>query len=224
MPSNTGLSLLNYLYLKGVWKTPFTVDTKNKTLLTGTSTFNYIQQAAWGQLVEIPLDSSSSLYIFLPSVNYTGSSISSLLTTGILESAINSLKPETMTVTLPQFNFTNSLDLKTLLSKLGVNDAFTRNANFFGVNGDYNLRLSQMMVSKAAISLTENGVESSAASGLILAPPGKEYTSEKKYKISVMELPLLISAQNFTVNRPFLFFFREKSTQMILFSGVIKHF
>lgn len=236
MPSTTGLSLLNYLHLAGVWKVPFSVDSKNASLLTATSTFNYLSQKEFGQLVEVPFNSPSSLslYLLLPPVNFTGSSISSLLTSGLLEKAVDSLRPETLTITLPgRLSLTGSLSLETLLRKLGVEDAFTGSADFFGVNGDYNLRLYQMLASKATLKLTEGGVEGSAASGLILAPPGKSailgVNEEKEFKeastlTSVKLQHSQTSPQNFIADRPFLFLIREKTTQITLLAGVVKRF
>lgn len=235
MPANTGASLLNALYFKAGWKTPFSV-TEKSNFLRATSIFNYLTFST-GQLVEIPYStpSSLSLYLFLPPVTFNGSApISSLITSTKLEAAIASMKPETVDLTFPQFNTTsNLLNAETVLSKLGIVDAFTGSADFFAVNGDYNLRLSEMIDSKVVFKLSQLGTEVSAASGLILSPPEKKKKENKTvefledYFLDDEELFLQnfdSTATNFTADRPFLFLVRDTMTGLTLFSGVVKEF
>ncbi|KAH9403822.1 serpin [Tyrophagus putrescentiae] len=127
----------------------------------------------------------NGLYLFLPPVTFNGSApISSLITSTKLEAAIASMKPETVDLTFPQFNTTsNLLNAETVLSKLGIVDAFTGSADFFAVNGDYNLRLSEMIDSKVVFKLSQLGTEVSAASGLILSPPEKKKKENKTLQI-----------------------------------------
>lgn len=68
---------------------------------------------------------------------------------------------------LPKFSISSDFNLKDILPRLGVREAFTTQADFSGITGHRNLALSQA-VHKAVLDVAENGTEAAAATGFLM--------------------------------------------------------
>lgn len=102
---------------------------------------------------------------------------------------------------LPRFTVEEKYSLKSALSKMGIQDAFTEGqADFTGMSEKDNLVLSQVF-HKCYVEVNEEGTEAAAASSAAL-------TSRS-----------LGAAIIFVADHPFLFFIRHNSTKCILFLG-----
>jgi serpin B len=107
----------------------------------------------------------------------------------------------TVILSLPRFKMETQFTLTPVLCALGAELAFGDAADFSGI-GEEPLKISEV-VHKAFVEVNEKGTEAAAATGVMVpgcagwAPPPKV----------------------FNVDHPFLFFIRERKTNVVLFSG-----
>ncbi|KAL1775203.1 serpin B10 [Sigmodon hispidus] len=102
---------------------------------------------------------------------------------------------------LPKFKLEESYDLKSVLSSMGMTDAFSQNkADFSNMSSDRNLFLSNVF-HKTFVEINEEGTEAAAGTG-----------SEVSLRIKTPSL-------EFNADHPFLFFIRHNKTNSILFYG-----
>jgi serpin B len=104
---------------------------------------------------------------------------------------------------LPKFKFSYEKKLKEGLKSLGMGLAFSDFADFTGINKDGGLTISEVM-HKTFIEVNEEGTEAAAVTSV-------EF-------IAISSLPQL---STLIFDRPFLFFIRENSSGLILFSGQV---
>ncbi|XP_068084205.1 leukocyte elastase inhibitor isoform X2 [Anabrus simplex] len=171
--------LLNAIYFKGLWKTPFDKDftyNRNFYLDNGSSKsvpmMNLNKYFPYAELYEENLRA-----LKLP---YQGGKFSMLLLlperkNGLeqLESNIENLDvPRIMsrlseiktTVVLPRFKILNTIDLKAPLQNLGMGELFTFEADFTGIT-DEKIAISKAL-QKAYIEVNEEGTEAAAVTVL----------------------------------------------------------
>ncbi|XP_068084207.1 leukocyte elastase inhibitor isoform X4 [Anabrus simplex] len=171
--------LLNAIYFKGLWKTPFDKDftyNRNFYLDNGSSKsvpmMNLNKYFPYAELYEENLRA-----LKLP---YQGGKFSMLLLlperkNGLeqLESNIENLDvPRIMsrlseiktTVVLPRFKILNTIDLKAPLQNLGMGELFTFEADFTGIT-DEKIAISKAL-QKAYIEVNEEGTEAAAVTAL----------------------------------------------------------
>lgn len=104
-------------------------------------------------------------------------------------------------VSLPRFKLEENYDLKTLLSSMGMPDAFDQNkADLSGMAGNKDLYLSQV-VHKSFVEVNEEGTEAAAATAAVV----------------MMRCAMIVP--RFTADHPFLFLIRHNKTSNILFFG-----
>ena len=108
---------------------------------------------------------------------------------------------------LPRFELKWRFSLKSALSALGMEEAFSPTADFSGVDGKHELKLSEIL-HQAYLKVNEEGTEAAAATSAILAP---------KSLAPVAEPPV------FRADHPFVFLIRENSTRSILFLGRVSN-
>lgn len=109
---------------------------------------------------------------------------------------------------LPRFEVESSFDMIPVLQELGINKAFTPKADFsamwtpvfdgFGIN---------LVRQASKIEVNEEGTKASATTVV----SGGDLTAMPLDKV------------DFIVDRPFAFFIAERSTGVILFSGIVSH-
>ncbi|XP_065155062.1 leukocyte elastase inhibitor-like isoform X4 [Paramisgurnus dabryanus] len=218
----TRLVLVNTIYFKGNWEEKFkkeaTVDKQFKVNKNETKPVKMMKQKS-----EFPLK-------FIPEVNsqilelpYVGKNLSMLIilpdeieddTTGLqkLEKTLTSEKlmewtkpdkmyPQDVEISLPKFKLEETYDMKNLLVKLGMVDAFEMGkANFSGLSPQNDLVVSEV-IHKSFVEVNEEGTEAAAATGVY------------------MGLLLCTPPQFFNADHPFLFFIRHNPTNTILFYG-----
>lgn len=215
----TAMVLVNYIFLKAKWKTPF--DPRD--------TFEWNFHVSKGKSVKVPMMRLEDLRLpyfrdgllncTVVELQYTSNDSAFFVLPdegrmGALEAA---LLPETLRrwrdslqlrwidhLYLPKFSTSSSYNLEDILPQLGIAEVFTNQADLSGVTGEKNLAVSQM-VHKTVLDVAEVGTEAAAATG------------SKITLFSGKIGPLMIV----TFNRPFLLSIHRRDTLDILFWGKV---
>lgn len=123
-----------------------------------------------------------------------------------LRSWTTGLRARAVSVELPRFTFTWRLELRAMLEKLGMTDAFDANkADFTGIATDKSLFIGAVL-HKAFVAVDEKGTEAAAATAVEM-----EYSS---VRVPAKPIP-------FVADHPFLFLLRHEKTGTILFLGQV---
>jgi len=173
--------LTNAVYFKGVWTAPFTESWTNPEAFTagdGTKKqvpmmhqrefFRYAQVGDL-QALELPYEGNElSMLVLLPRAGapdpWAGFSWDKL------QQVRAQMKTTEVVVSLPKFKLDERILLPRTLSKMGIRDAFNRNADFSGMTGKKYLFISAV-VHEAVIDVNEKGTEATGAT-LAVAKPG----------------------------------------------------
>ena len=222
--SDTRLVLINAIYFKSKWQTPFkkasTTEaqfsvTSDKTttahFMHGTERFNYAETDDL-QLLELPYASNTlSMIILLPKTGDGLPAVESRLTWQNLASLRQQLsQPAAVSrrvdVYLPRFKLTSQFSLGDTLAGMGMSSAFSPQADFSGMDGARDLFLSAV-VHKAFVEVNEEGTEAAAATGVTMRA------------LAVRPLPVPI----FRADHPFIFLIQETHSGSILFLGRVSN-
>lgn len=122
-----------------------------------------------------------------------------------LRSAIRCTELERVQVYLPRFSIASKHGLKKVLKSMGMNIAFTPEADFTGMTGAPDLRIEDVL-QNARIDLDEEGTEAVAVTAVSMGPRGAVQPPQND--------PII-----FRADRPFMFVLRENRTGTILFMG-----
>uniref|UniRef100_H0X6H7 Serpin family A member 3 n=1 Tax=Otolemur garnettii TaxID=30611 RepID=H0X6H7_OTOGA len=216
--SPTEMMLVNYIFFKAKWKTPF--DPRE----TFTSRF-YLSNNKWIRVpimrsidLATPYFRDEALSCTVVELMYSGnaSALFILPDEGKMKDIEAKLLPETLrrwraslktriidAVYLPKFSISGDYNLKKVLVDLGIKKVFTREADLSGITGAKNLVLSEV-VHKAMLDVAEKGTEAA------VSPGGKIVF------LNVKPNPIIV---NF--NRPFLMVITDKDPEQILFIGKV---
>ncbi|NXE59052.1 SERP3 protein, partial [Calcarius ornatus] len=181
------VTLVSTLYFRSTWEKKFSfMDSQMLPFTTpeGSTlkvpTMHHTAEVNYGQfqtaaleafsVVELPyLGEKLSMFLVLPSHKRTPlSQIESHLSAKTITLWANSLKRTKMDIFLPRFSIQSLFDLKTVLSALGIRDAFDPiTANFKGISEQDSLYISEA-IHKAEIEVTEDGTKASGATAMVL--------------------------------------------------------
>ncbi|CAN8033055.1 unnamed protein product [Ixodes persulcatus] len=210
IPADTVMALLNAIYFKGLWNTSF--DPNNTSPLPfHNKGSKVVLVKTMTRVSKVPFTSETDfeaielsykgdghcMVIILPRERKGLSKLRDAMTVESIEKIQGSLKEETVKIQLPKFDLKTEYGLVPALKKLGVRSIFS-DADLSGITGDRGLVVTDVQ-HKAAIQVNEEGTVAAAATVII-------------FKRS----PTL-----FVVNRPFLFYIREKATGRLLFLGEV---
>jgi serpin B len=210
----TRLVLTNAIYFNAAWKYPFdkgmTANGPFYLLDGGPVTVPMMEQAqSFGyasgqgyQAVELPYDGDElSMVILLPASGNLQAFEAGLEAQQVSD-IINNLQPTEVALTMPRFEFQSAFSLKSILSEMGMPDAFSQvDADFSGMAGNRELSISDV-IHKAFVAVDEAGTEAAAATAVVVGAN------------SVPESPVEV-----TIDRPFIFLIRDIQTGTILFVG-----
>ncbi len=213
--------LINALYFKAPWKTPFkpseTVSapfyprggpTVNVQMMSLSGTFRFFESSGF-KAVTLPYGNGAfSMILILP---HTGKWVTDVA---------NELKDPSMWVSLlgnsteskayikiPKFKFEYEVQLDSYLKKLGMTKSFSPiEANFTKIAnvGDRKLYISRVL-QKAAIEVNEEGSEAAAVTAI---------------GVGVTSVPAM---KEFIADKPFIFAITENSTGTVLFIGKVEN-
>lgn len=219
----TSLVLVNAIYLKANWEKKFLKQTtddqqfkvnKNETkpvkMMKQKSKFplTFIPEVN-SQILELPyVGKNLSMLIILPNeIEDDTTGLQQLEETLTYEKLMEWTKPDKMIVenvqiSLPKFKLEETYDMKNLLVKLGMVNAFEMGkANFSGMSPQ-NLMVSEV-IHKTFVEVNEEGTEAAAATGVCM----------------MLKSCRFMSLKIFNADHPFLFFIRHNPTNTILFYG-----
>ena len=209
---DAAMYLINAIYFKGIWCkkfdpertfiSQFTNEKANQVeinMMHQTDTFSYMEDEN-AQYLDMPYGNKAfSMTVILPDYNKTTSDILNELTVDKWNATLQNLTKQEVEVYLPRFKSENKFELKPVLQKMGMNLAFTENADFSNIS-DTSLLISRIIHS-TFVEVNEEGTEAAAVTIV---------------EMSTTSMPV---RPVFRVNRPFIYIIREQSTGVILFVG-----
>jgi serpin B len=215
IPSEIVMYLVNAVYFKGIWRKKFDKantkeanftnelgNTMKVNMMYQKDTFAY-KSDAYAQYLDMPYGNKAfSMTVILPADGKTTSDVLSSLTVDKWNSIISYMPTSEVEVYLPRFSNKNNLSLIPPLQSMGMNLAFSDNADFTNI-ADANLLISSIK-HVTNIEVTEQGTEAAAVTII---------------GVGVTSMPIKPPTPVFNVNKPFLYVIREKSTGVILFIG-----
>lgn len=215
--------LINALYFKGYWTTPFEEElTTNITFhnLDGTSPAlptmkasvfgSYYVKKESCSLLELPFGNEAfSMVVLLPDEDASLSDIVGKINTDWWNDYLSAKHDYSVRVQLflPRFKVEYDRGLIEDFKALGMTSMFTPMADFTLIHPTASLEATKVK-QKTFIEVNEKGMEAAAATVI-----GMEVTSTGD-PITYIDLH---------VDRPFLIFFKEKSTGSIIFTGIIRN-
>ena len=211
LTTETRLTLVNAIYLKAPWLTPFPADstkpgsftradgsTVDVPMMATSAVMRYAAGTGW-RAVEIPyIGDSLAMTVIVPD---DLAAFEQALTAEQLTSITAGLAETQVSLTFPKFSIETKAELADVLAALGVPSAFDDRADFSGITTAEKLEISDV-IHQANIDVDEKGTEAAAATAVVMratAMPAEPVT--------------------LTVDRPFLFALRDVPTGAILFLG-----
>jgi len=215
LDSMTRLVLTNAIYFKGNWArqfkedrtqdAPFTLADGQKidvAMMNQKADFGYMETDTF-QALELPyVDEELSMVILLPKEFDALDEFEKTLTPENLPRWLAKIHNREVVVSVPKFKMTSKFGLASVLKSMGMEDAFSSNADFSGINGKRDLFISAV-IHKAYVEVNEEGTEAAAATGVVM-----RFTSVGPAPIPV-----------FRADHPFLFLIRDNHSGSILFIG-----
>lgn len=213
---STRMVLINAIYFKGAWQNEFVkennrkdffyTDARNRVQVTFMSKKENLLyfKAKHYSAIEMPYKGRDfSMLIILPhKFNYL-KKVEKMLDKESFSELTKAMMIKNVDLKMPKFKYETSISLKQPLSNMGMESAFSHEADFSGITGSKELFI-QEVVHKAIIKIDEEGTEASAATGVIMSK--SSFAPE---------------SIDFKIDHPFLFFIKENSTNTILFSGKV---
>jgi serine protease inhibitor len=206
------LALVNAIYLKAAWQTPFAVEatktepftrldgsTVDVPMMNGGGILRYAAGDGW-QAVELPyVGDSLAMTIIVPD---DLAAFEKGLTPELLAGVAAGLADRSVILALPKFRIETKVELAETLAAMGMPTAFDGgSADFSGITTEERLFISAV-IHQANIDVDEKGTTAAAATAVMMratAIPGDQVTLR--------------------ADRPFLFALRDVPTGTILFFG-----
>ncbi|CAG5134254.1 unnamed protein product, partial [Candidula unifasciata] len=212
---STAVILVNTVFFNGTWERTFDHRSTNKgdfyTLDKGTvqvdmmrssRKINIRRNVFGADVIELTYHGNFALYIALPqAVNGIIQLETHLNTPGAVNQLFEGFKKEYLQLSLPKFRIESDFKLKVPLYQIGIRTVFTDNANLHGISKTGGLFVSEIF-HKAVIEVQEAGTVAGAATA-----------------IEINLLSAKIQYPEFKVDHPFIFFLRDRQTNIILFQG-----
>ena len=204
---------INAVYFKGIWVRKFDKEKTEEGIFTNEmnqqvkvnymnikDTFAYTEDS-FAQYLDLPYGNGAfSMTLILPKETGGANLIFDRLTLSQFNTALEGLFAQEVQVMIPRFKVKNRFDLIPMLQTMGMNKAFTQEAEF-DVISDMKQLLINMIQHDTYVEVTEDGTEAAAVTTVGFTTTSVPQTTY------------------FTANRPFGFVIREKSSGVILFMG-----
>lgn len=212
---NTELLLCNTLTFSGKWAEEFDKRDTRKGYFTSLDgkevrfpmmqregTYRYLKGGDY-QWLEMPYEGGEFFMgIFLPESHEKFAEAEKRVTAQFISDCVKHARAVTVDVRIPRFSFRGDSKPTDILKKMGMQEAFTPEADFSYISQGNELMVSQMIQS-AYLKVDEKGTEAAAAAAAEMiwksAPVRKHPT--------------------FYADRPFVFVIAERKTGTVLFAG-----
>jgi serpin B len=210
--ADTRLVLTNAVYFKASWEHPFSeyATTRGEfnmidgssvemSMMTQTEHFNCSSTDEYSAVELGYAGGGTSMVIVVPSGDFY--ELEQRLNAEYLEGIRDGLANENLHITMPLFEFTESIQLGNILKLMGMESAFDSRANFSGITGNRDLYISDV-VHKAFVKVDETGTEAAAATAVVM---------------NLRAMPEAPVEMN--IDKPFVFFILDNETGSIVFMG-----
>jgi len=222
LDADSRLVLVNAIYFKDRWIQEFRAKSTRDApfhredggmvqvpLMSQLADVPYFEANGY-QVVELEYESGLSMLVLLPDRADGLRRLESELSAEFLERVIAQMEDRSVRIFLPRFEMRSSpADLVVALAALGITRAFSREADFSGINGLRPPNGEALLISsvfhQAFVAVNEAGTEASAATGLGF--------------LAGSAMPAPTRPLEFRADHPFVFAIRERSTGEILFLG-----
>ena len=213
----TQLYLLNALYFKGLWTTPFDTALTREDIFHGDSNdsqVKFMYNKAYfpyyigpeGSMVELPYgdDRNFVMDVIIPPDGLSADEFVIGLDSESLSRLSSGLQTDEIRLMLPSFKAEYDVSLNAALQRLGMKEAFTSSADFSDMSKEP-LMISEVR-QKTFIEVNEEGSEAAAITS-----------------VSMMRASLGPEPVRFIVDRPFVFLIRERTSGTVLFMGLVRN-
>ncbi len=211
----TMMYLINAVYFKGNWKTQFDPEhtqdaafhaasggTSNVRMMQRDGTMRYLSNGEM-EMVDLPYGwDRFSMAVLLPREGTDLAALrTSLAESGTWPALLGALSDRDLLLQLPRFSMEYEVQLKSVLSAMGMAQAFDPNtADFTRINPAGDLFISSVK-HKTFVEVNEEGTEAAAVTSV---------------EIGTTSVP-----PTMRVDRPFLFVIHERNTGAVLFVGQV---
>jgi len=213
----TRMVLVNAIYFKADWETAFDKNqTRKMDFLVDESKavscdfmfleqeFKFFEQEDGLKAIEIPYSKGKmSMLIILPKDNAGFNMLKKEINLDFYKKINSVLVSKNVKLYLPKFKTTSEFELSDILIKMGMPEAFSDRADFSGMTGAKDLKISKV-IHQAFVEVSETGTEAAAATAVVMR---------------VKSMP--ISPPEFKADHPFMFIIKENKENSILFAGNI---
>jgi serpin B len=207
--------LTNAIYFNGKWMYPFDKSSTSSSIfhvssgesvktvfMNQTRTFPYYEDEEV-QALSLPYQGGRmSMLVILPKKVEDWKIISRVLDYDRIRLVASGMADTEVQLALPRFRSELRLNLRNELVSMGVEQAFSRDADLSGMTGEKNLFISEI-IHKAFIEVTEAGTEAAAATAGIIA-----------LKSALSEKPV-----QFKADHPFIYLLIDEVSGCVIFMG-----
>jgi serpin B len=221
--SYVALVLTNAIYFNAGWDEKFVESATQQAsfdaggspvqvkMMAGMKNHASYGQAAGVEVLELPFDGKElSMIVLLPAAGTFKSYVAGLTWSGV-EAAVATLAPKQVYLRLPKFELVSRRQLGDALMALGMVQSFSDAADFSAITGNPPGTPGAIKVAKvihqAFVQCAEGGIEAAAATAVVMKDAGAIGPAPDPFTL--------------TIDRPFLFFIRDKATGAVLFTGQI---
>lgn len=153
-------------------------------------------------ILELPYETEGySMLILLPSNDLTLAGLEAMISTEKVAEWVGTMENKEVDLRLPKLATESETECNGTLEKLGVQRAFSRDADFSRMTGRQDLYLGEVK-QKVFFRMDESGTEAAQAAVAVLKPKS-----------------ILRTVKSFHADRPFLFLIRKQDASGILFLG-----
>ncbi|XP_065113476.1 alpha-1-antitrypsin homolog [Paramisgurnus dabryanus] len=209
------MMLINYMYFRGKWDKPFDVKQTHKAdfhvdkdttvevdMMKRTGRYDiYQDHDNHTTVLMVPYKGNTSMMIVLPDEGKM-KEVEDIICRHHIQKWHDKLFRSSVDLFMPKFSISASIKLKPILQEMGINNAFSDNADFSGITEEAKVKASQVL-HKAVLSVDEKGTEAAAATTIEIMP---------------MSLP-----DSIVLNRPFMLMIVDDNTKSVLFMGKISN-
>ncbi len=215
----TKLVLTNAIYFKGLWEKQFNLKNTYETdfetnkleeikvdMMSYDSedkNFNYTETDDF-KIIELDYKGKDiSMIIILPKENNISLAEEQLSAVNLINWINCFTKTKIEILQIPKFRLETEYSLNSMLSKMGITDAFIPNiADFSGMDGTNDLFINNIL-HKAFIEVNEEGTEAAAATAVTVGTTS------------------ILEPYTFIADHPFIFIIQQKETGAVLFMGKV---